>query len=1266
MKFKDDATDTEEPYWAFISYRHSDNKGADREWATWLHREIEQYEVPAELIATKNKRGDTIPERIYPVFRDEESLPADADLSTSISEALDRSKFLIVLCSPKAVESEYVAQEIQHFKNGGKSDRIIAAIIAGEPGDTESECFPLPLQEVVTPDGKLQEPIAADFRLPDGSEGYTSAQAYKRLLQSRLPKRQANKQSAAYDERLQLMKLKVIAGVLGLPLETIRDRDRAYQLAKAKRRQRLMTSIIFSLSTLALVAAGTSLLAWEKKSDAEKAEFKAVASEKRATNALKGEEHAKIAAQTEKDKAIRALSERNTSLREASNQSHRRAVEMFAQEKPKQGDKILAESSLIDPTNLNPILTSIFQKLLFKKGGGFSTGFFTSYPSDAIAISLDNTGQYFRISESGLDSPPEETISIYDFDGNYLHDIFSGYHSKFGLFAASRKSFFTVNTLDRIQLGNEYSIITGEAITTNLLPFEEMWFSDNDQFLVARTSTSTLEFHSSKNTRKPLYKINSAAQFSYPSSSGRYAILKISNRSWQLWDLINETLEILPTESDYEIALFNEDTPNRFLLRGKKQCLVFEVGSKEPIAKVDGAFAQFCLGGKAVASANSDNQIEIFAIERPLDSPLKFEVYRDQDENLHDFVVNDDLSLICMTFTSYIFIYDFFTEDILLKEKILTQPNIENNNFTLGETAVFKKEPFGNNLIGVYITDTGEIKGWKSRSPRSILEADFLLENNLREKENNYIVETSESGHANSNTPPTFKLVTTSDSKENSVVLLDGRLGIIGDETGRYFTAWGSYGQIEIFDSHKAEIIFSFNHTEKRKITGALYLEKANLIIFSDEENLFSINVKTSQIIQKSPIIDITLSPGCSIRDFRFFGSILLGKSGIHLCEGSIWQQGKDAPFKILFNPENLQIISLRISDKYNIDLLKPLFSSQTLPLIPSSRHSQDTEYSASDYYEDNLRTLIEQWSKNSEIWEPCLPVYDVSLSTLTSKYINNWKEESKWDRFPTGNLASLLFSQDPDFPIAEIAAMYATNNNSFRLFSDPTQDIRRERAITKLHKWNSEHPESKKKLIEASVRLAIIHGDLDFVFQLLEEFGYNEIKENLKSSLIFSGAETKVYGRPLFDGNLAVSRLKIEKGKPITKIDLNNIKNLKDTKLFIGGKVVGKIRSVDITSEFDSKGLVLRVIFHTVEISGNEPVDQLVQYDRPRKINAPKGFMVLDGVGPGAKKIKSTEEPSSLTVSAHQDSQGKRYYITEWSFNRMKGGSPPNFVIIR
>jgi hypothetical protein len=72
---------TSRRYAVFLSYRHADNKEAGRQWATWLHHLLEGYEIPVDLVGKKNSRGDLIPASLYPVFRDEEELPADADLN---------------------------------------------------------------------------------------------------------------------------------------------------------------------------------------------------------------------------------------------------------------------------------------------------------------------------------------------------------------------------------------------------------------------------------------------------------------------------------------------------------------------------------------------------------------------------------------------------------------------------------------------------------------------------------------------------------------------------------------------------------------------------------------------------------------------------------------------------------------------------------------------------------------------------------------------------------------------------------------------------------------------------------------------------------------------------------------------------------------------------------------------------------------------------------------------------------------------------------
>ncbi len=271
-------------YLAFISYRHADNTEEDQQWATWLHQQLEVYDVPDDLIGTTNLRGQTIPDRIYPVFRDEVSLPADAVLSTAITQALDQSRFLIVLCSPRAVQSRFVNEEILHFKRTGKQDHIMAALILGEPNasidpgksqDPEHaytlECFPPALQYELTAEGQLDktkptEPIAANFRLPDGGKGITNPNVYKQqLLKKGRNKADAERLAHLYEEQINTARLKIIAGILGVPLERLTQRDKIHQLNKARAESRRFRKIAASLAVLTLVtliAGGIAFAQW--------------------------------------------------------------------------------------------------------------------------------------------------------------------------------------------------------------------------------------------------------------------------------------------------------------------------------------------------------------------------------------------------------------------------------------------------------------------------------------------------------------------------------------------------------------------------------------------------------------------------------------------------------------------------------------------------------------------------------------------------------------------------------------------------------------------------------------------------------------------------------------------------------------------------------------------------------------------------------------------------------------------------------------------
>lgn len=119
-------------YFAFISYKREDEK-----WAKWLQRKIENYRLPASIAKAHN-----LPKRLRPVFRDKTDIQPNI-LKDEIIERLDSSQYLIVICSPRVVLSNWVGFGIDHFVATGKRDKIIAFIVDGEPysNDEATECY---------------------------------------------------------------------------------------------------------------------------------------------------------------------------------------------------------------------------------------------------------------------------------------------------------------------------------------------------------------------------------------------------------------------------------------------------------------------------------------------------------------------------------------------------------------------------------------------------------------------------------------------------------------------------------------------------------------------------------------------------------------------------------------------------------------------------------------------------------------------------------------------------------------------------------------------------------------------------------------------------------------------------------------------------------------------------------------------------------------------------------------------------------------------
>ena len=125
-------------YFAFISYKHEDMR-----WAKWLQNRLETYRLPSVI----RKEAPHLPKHIRPIFRDQTDIGA-GPLLENLRKELEDSRFLIVICSPSASQSEWVNKEVQNFIQMGRGDRIIPLIVAGEPGaaDPSRECFPAALR----------------------------------------------------------------------------------------------------------------------------------------------------------------------------------------------------------------------------------------------------------------------------------------------------------------------------------------------------------------------------------------------------------------------------------------------------------------------------------------------------------------------------------------------------------------------------------------------------------------------------------------------------------------------------------------------------------------------------------------------------------------------------------------------------------------------------------------------------------------------------------------------------------------------------------------------------------------------------------------------------------------------------------------------------------------------------------------------------------------------------------------------------------------
>jgi WD40 repeat protein len=106
----------ERGYDAFISYSHR----LDGAIAARLQAELQRFAKPWYQV------------RALRVFRDQTSLAASPHLWTTIEQALDGSRWLILMASPESAQSPWVAKEIGWWRERRPASHILVAVTGGE------------------------------------------------------------------------------------------------------------------------------------------------------------------------------------------------------------------------------------------------------------------------------------------------------------------------------------------------------------------------------------------------------------------------------------------------------------------------------------------------------------------------------------------------------------------------------------------------------------------------------------------------------------------------------------------------------------------------------------------------------------------------------------------------------------------------------------------------------------------------------------------------------------------------------------------------------------------------------------------------------------------------------------------------------------------------------------------------------------------------------------------------------------------------------
>lgn len=111
-------------YDAFLSYRHAE---PDATLARSLHTLIESYSLPARVARALGR-----PRRLR-AFLDDLEVAGASSLTAELTNRLRAARSLVVLCTPRVKESQWVAWEIEAFRELAPT-RVFTVLLEGEPG----------------------------------------------------------------------------------------------------------------------------------------------------------------------------------------------------------------------------------------------------------------------------------------------------------------------------------------------------------------------------------------------------------------------------------------------------------------------------------------------------------------------------------------------------------------------------------------------------------------------------------------------------------------------------------------------------------------------------------------------------------------------------------------------------------------------------------------------------------------------------------------------------------------------------------------------------------------------------------------------------------------------------------------------------------------------------------------------------------------------------------------------------------------------------